>query len=98
MVGLNAFAVRAGAPCAPASSTPLRACCGDGAPHGVPICALKRALASVTLPLRARFLTTTRTRDAETHLLQGFGHLDVLTGTFARAQVFVPMETWLQRH
>jgi hypothetical protein len=42
--------------------------------------------------------TMTRTRDAETHPLNGFGHLDVLTGTYARAQVFVPIENWLQRH
>lgn len=49
--------------------------------------------------LRWKFLAPQlcRTTDYQTVLLDGFGHLDVLTGTQAQARVFAPMEAWLRQ-
>ncbi|MEW6141819.1 MAG: hypothetical protein AB1597_01495 [Chloroflexota bacterium] len=38
-----------------------------------------------------------RSRDTEYHLLEGFGHIDILLGEKARDQVFVPLLDWLKR-
>jgi len=36
--------------------------------------------------------------DVTVHVLQNWGHLDVLCGTRAESQVFAPMLAWLKRH
>src|SRR5262249_45554465 len=40
----------------------------------------------------------TRTTDVEYHVLENWGHLDVLFGTAAAPQVFLPVSAWLAPH
>ena len=42
--------------------------------------------------------TLIKSSDREYHLLEGFGHLDVLIGEFAKDLVYSPMYNWLETH
>jgi len=39
-----------------------------------------------------------KSTDTEFHLLESFGHLDVLLGEYAKQQVFEPLHGWLLKH
>jgi pimeloyl-ACP methyl ester carboxylesterase len=79
-------------PLTPARSSAL-------AKSGIPVLAFSSTNITPDWPAKvAHSATLTGSPDVTVKRLDGWGHLDVIAGTLARRQVFIPALAWLTRH